>query len=147
MAKYIFKIRWDKLPDGGESYTWLFDNGVTLKADRSGAMVPGLVEPESAFVSALASCHMLSFMAIAAKQNVQVLRYHDTATGVLEKNRNGKIAVTRILLQPQVELDEANADLAILNELHEQAHAKCFIANSITAQVLIEPALLPVSVN
>jgi len=75
------------------------------------------------------------------------VRYHDTATGVLEKNRSGKIAVTRILLQPQVELDEAHADSAILSELHDQAHAKCFIANSITAQVMIEPSLLPVSVN
>ncbi len=147
MAKYVFKIRWEKLTDGDESYSWLFDNGVTLKADRSGAMVPGLMEPESAFVAALASCHMLSFMAIAAKQGVHVVRYHDTATGVLEKNRSGKIAVTRILLQPQVELDEAHADPAILNELHEQAHAKCFIANSISTQVLIEPSLLPVSVT
>lgn len=147
MAKYVFKIRWEKLPDGSESYTWLFDNGVTLKADRSGAMVPGLVEPESAFVAALASCHMLSFMAMAAKQGVHVQRYHDLATGVLEKNRNGKIAVTRVLLQPQVELDEAHADPALLQELHDQAHAKCFIANSITAQVMIEPSLLPISVN
>lgn len=147
MAKYVFKIRWEKLPDGNESYTWLFDNGVTLKADRGGAMVPGLMEPEAAFVAALVSCHMLSFMAMAAKRGVNVLRYHDTATGVLEKNRNGKIAVTRVLLQPQVELDEANASIALLNELHDEAHNKCFIANSITSQVMIEPSLLPVSVN
>lgn len=122
-----------------------FDNGVTLKADRNSAMVPGVVEPEAAFVAALASCHMLSFMAMAAKQGVHVLRYHDTATGVLEKNRSGKIAMTRILLQPQVELDQAHADERLLHELHDQAHAKCFIANSTTAQVLIEPSLLPAS--
>lgn len=147
MAKYVFKIRWEKLPDGNESYTWQFDNGVVLKADRSGAMVPGLMEPESAFVAALASCHMLSFMAVAAKRGINVQRYLDTATGVLEKNRNGKIAVTRVLLQPQVELDDAHADAALVHEMHDEAHNKCFIANSITSQVLIEPALLPASVH
>jgi len=147
MAKYVFKIRWEKQPDGNESYTWQFDNGVVLKADRAGAMVPGLMEPESAFVAALASCHMLSFMAVAAKRGINVQRYLDTATGVLEKNRNGKIAVTRVLLQPQVELDDASADAGILSEMHDEAHIKCFIANSITSQVLIEPVLLPASVH
>lgn len=142
MAKYVFKIRWKKLSDGSESYSWQFDNGVILKADRSDVMIPGLMEPESAFVAALASCHMLSFMAVAAKQGIQVLRYNDTATGALEKNRNGKIAITRILLQPEVELEGVSPDLAQLNELHEQAHAKCFIANSVTSQVLIEPAFI-----
>lgn len=143
MAKYIFKIRWEKQSEGSESYTWQFDNGVTLKSDRGAAMVPGLVEPEAAFVASVASCHMLSFMAEAAKQGLQIRRYHDTATGALEKNRQGRIAVTRILLQPQVEVEDDAIDQAGLTELHNAAHANCFIANSITSQVQIEPALLP----
>jgi organic hydroperoxide reductase OsmC/OhrA len=147
MAKYDFKIRWEKLDDGRESYTWQFDNGVTLKADRTGAMVPGLVEPEAAFVAALASCHMLSFMATAAKRGLQIVRYFDTATGVLEKNRSGRIAITRVLLQPRVELDDHSVDQATLTELHDNANSNCFIANSINAQVMIESALLPHSVN
>ena len=147
MAKYIFKIRWEKQTDGAESYTWQFDSGVTLKADRSSAMVPGLVEPEAAFVASLASCHMLSFMAVAAKRGLQIVRYFDTATGVLEKNRSGRIAITRVLLQPQVELDDPNVDEAGLTELHEAAHANCFIANSVSSQVLIESSLLPARVN
>ena len=147
MAKYIFKIRWEKQADGAESYTWQFDSGITLKADRSSAMVPGLVEPEAAFVASLASCHMLSFMAVAAKRGLHIVRYFDTATGVLEKNRSGRIAITRVLLQPQVELDDPNVDEAGLTELHEAAHANCFIANSVNSQVLIESSLLPTRVN
>ena len=147
MAKYIFKIRWEKAPDGDETYSWHFANGVILKADRGAAMIPGIVEPEAAFVASLASCHMLSFMAAAAKRGLSVVRYYDTATGILEKNRSGRIAITRILLQPQVELAGEGIDQTVLNEVQEAAHAKCFIANSITAQVLIESTLLPESVN
>lgn len=147
MAKYVFKIRWEKQPDGNESYTWQFDNGVVLKADRTSTMVPGLMEPESAFVAALSSCHMLSFMAVAAKRGISVQRYLDTATGVLEKSRNDKIAVTRVLLQPQVELDDPNADITTLNEMHDEAHNKCFIANSIISHVMIDPVLLPASAH
>lgn len=142
MAKYVFKIQWEKVSDGSESYTWQFDNGVILKADRGDVMLPGIMEPESAFLASLASCHMLSFMAVAAKQGLPVVRYQETATAMLEKNRNGKIAITRILLQPEVELDSDQCDTAMLNDLHDQAHSKCFIANSITAQVLIEPSFL-----
>lgn len=147
MAKYIFKIRWEKLPDGHESYVWQFDNGVILKADRTAAMIPGLMEPEAAFVASLASCHMLSFMAAAAKRGLSVVRYYDTATGALEKNRAGRIAMTRILLQPQVEFSSDEVDQALLNEIQQAAHEKCFIANSISAQVQIESSLLPANLT
>ncbi|HVL00752.1 MAG TPA: OsmC family protein [Dongiaceae bacterium] len=146
MAKYIFKIRWEKTPDGNESYSWQFDNGVILKADRGAAMIPGIVEPEAAFVASLASCHMLSFMAQAAKRGLAVIRYHDTATGILEKNRAGRICITRVLLQPQVEFS-APVDTTSLQELQDAAHAKCFIANSSNSQVMIDSTLLPASVT
>ena len=100
---------------------------------------PALVNPEEALVAALSSCHMLTFLAVAAKKRFVVDRYSDHAVGYLEKDQQGRMAITRVVLHPKVEFGGAAQptpdDIA---QLHEQAHGGCFIANSVTTQVSIE---------
>jgi len=92
-------------------------------------------DPEDLLVAALSSCHMLSFLAIAAKKKLTVHSYQDDAVGFLE-NDNGKLWITRVILRPKVAID---ADAETLAHIHHLAHEACFIANSVKTQVSVEP--------
>ncbi|HKU63719.1 MAG TPA: OsmC family protein [Rhizomicrobium sp.] len=92
-------------------------------------------DPEDLLVAALSSCHMLSFLAIAAKKKLTVHSYQDEASAFLE-NDNGKLWVTRVILRPKVAID---ADAETLAHIHHLAHEACFIANSVKTQVSVEP--------
>jgi organic hydroperoxide reductase OsmC/OhrA len=63
---------------------------------------PACVDPEEAFVAALSSCHMLFFLSIAAKKQFIVERYKDRAIGIMDKNDDGKLAMTAIHLHPEI---------------------------------------------
>jgi len=140
MSEHHVKITWAKLNSSQESYHWSFDNGTQLKAvhDGSGRHENDIVDPESAYVASLSSCHMLSFLAIAAKRGVAVVSYVDDAVGVLEKNEHGRIAVTRVVLRPHVTFSAAVSHEE-MERLHEMAHRNCFIANSVHTRISIEP--------
>jgi organic hydroperoxide reductase OsmC/OhrA len=95
----------------------------------------GKGDPEDMLVAALSSCHMLSFLAIAAKKRITVDSYEDDAVGFLE-NDGGKLWMTRVILRPLI---QCSADAAALAEIHHLAHQACFIANSVKTSVIIEP--------
>ena len=128
------------------AHTWEFDGGAIVPASSSPHVVPlplsdeSAVDPEEAFVAALSSCHMLFFLSIAAKRKFVVDDYSDHAIGVLEKDTSGKTAMTRVTLRPKVSFSgdklPAREDLATL---HRMAHEQCFIANSVTTEVRVEP--------
>ena len=92
-------------------------------------------DPEDLLVAALSSCHMLSFLAIAAKKKLTVNSYEDDAIGFLE-NDNGRLWITRVTLRPKVVMD---ADAATLEHIHHLAHDACFIASSVKTDVTVEP--------
>lgn len=142
-AKHRAIIHWEKLPDKSETYTWSFENGVVIhNANQATMAQQGMIDPESAFVASLTSCHMLSFLAIAAKRGFAVKCYHDEAVGVLEMNSEGRIAVTRILLRPKVAfIGDVHPTESELDELHQITHQNCFIANSVKTAVHIEPVM------
>jgi organic hydroperoxide reductase OsmC/OhrA len=120
----------------------VFEGGVRVPASAAPAYRgnPAHVNPEEALVAALSSCHMLTFLAIAAKKRFVVDRYSDQAIGFLEKNSKGKLAMTRVILHPRVVFGGPTLPTAEqLAELHEGAHSECFIANSVTTAVTIEP--------
>jgi organic hydroperoxide reductase OsmC/OhrA len=97
------------------------------------------VNPEEAFVAALASCHMLSFLSLAAKKRLGVESYEDEAVGTLEKNAAGKLAITRVVLRPRVRwMPGVEVSSADLDALHHQAHEICFIANSVKTDISVE---------
>lgn len=121
-------------------HVWRFDNGVEIAGSAAAAYLgnPQRVDPESAFVAALSSCHMLTFLALASNKGFIVDSYEDAAVGHLEKNASGKLAVTRVELHPKIEYSGAkqpnNSDL---EWLHDKAHRECFIANSVTTEVKV----------
>lgn len=100
---------------------------------------PALANPEELLVAALSSCHMLTFLAVAAKRGYVVERYLDDAAGTLAKNADGRLALTRVVLRPTVEFAaDKQPDADALAALHHKAHQNCIIANSCRAEVVVE---------
>ena len=144
MAEHKITLKWFKgdVPFTYEAYprnhTIGFKNGQeTLIASSSPAYRGdgSKPDPEDLLVAALSSCHMLSFLAIAAKKRLTVHSYRDDAVGFLE-NDNGKLWIARVILRPKVVID---ADAETLVNIHHLAHEACFIANSVKTQVSVEP--------
>jgi organic hydroperoxide reductase OsmC/OhrA len=123
-----------------------FDGGVEIPASSSPHVVPvplsdaSAVDPEESFVSALASCHMLSFLYVAAKRGFRVDRYEDTGVGIMRKNAEGKLAITVVTLRPKVEFSgELRPARDDIESMHHEAHETCFIASSVKTDVRCEP--------
>ncbi len=102
---------------------------------------PAAVDPEDAFTASLASCHMLTFLAIASVKGFAVASYADDAVGTLDKNAEGRMSMVRVVLRPRVVFEGRQPTLEELNALHERAHKGCFIANSVKTEVSVEPQL------
>jgi organic hydroperoxide reductase OsmC/OhrA len=121
-----------------------FDGGVDILASSSPQHVripfsdPAGVDPEEAFVASLSSCHLLSFLYVAAKRGIVVESYVDDAEGMMDRNEDGRLAITRVVLRPRVTYEVA-PDAETEAALHHQAHEDCYIANSVRAEVLVEP--------
>jgi organic hydroperoxide reductase OsmC/OhrA len=96
---------------------------------------PG-VDPEQAFVGALSACHMLWFLYLAAQKKFVVERYVDEALGVLDKTW-----ISRVTLRPAVTFSGKPPTKEEHEALHHRAHDKCFIANSVKTEVIVEPCL------
>lgn len=126
----------------GRDHDWSFDGGTTVRASAAPEYKGSAarVNPEEAFVASLSSCHMLTFLAVAARRRYVVERYRDEAVGVLDKNAEGRMAVTRATLRPKVEFSGDRIPTAEeLKALHESAHHHCFIANSVKTEITVEP--------
>lgn len=125
-------------------HVWRFENGVETPASATPAYLgnPQRVDPESALVAALSSCHMLTFLALASNKGFVVDSYDDAAVGFLEKNADGKLAVTRVELRPRILFSgDKQPTQTDLDWLHDKAHKECFIANSVTTKVSVAPPL------
>lgn len=98
------------------------------------------MDPEAAFTAALSACHMLWFLDLAAHAGFVVSSYRDAAQGTLGRVAPGKMGMTRVALRPVIVFAGDHRptpnDIA---DLHHKAHAACFIANSVTTDVVIEP--------
>jgi organic hydroperoxide reductase OsmC/OhrA len=128
------------------AHVWQFDGGALVKASASPQVVrPPLsdesaVDPEEAFVASLASCHMLWFLALAAKQGYEIESYRDEAEGVLSKGPDGKLWMTSVALKPHAVFAGAKAPTSEeFHALHHRAHEECFIANSVKTEVTTSP--------
>jgi organic hydroperoxide reductase OsmC/OhrA len=152
MSKYTAVIAWQRgnAPFTDKRYSrghrWRFDGGVEVPASASPVLVPPplsieeAVDPEEAFIAALASCHMLFFLSEAARAGFVVDSYRDDAEGVISRDAEGRLAMTEVTLRPAVifagERQPADAEH---EALHHAAHEKCFIANSVRTEVRCEP--------
>lgn len=115
--------------------------GLDVSAAASYLGDPALPDPEKLYLSAVASCHMLSFLAIAEMQGCKVTSYRDDASAYLEKDQGPIASVKRIVLRPTVTFDSAGKvpDAIALEKLHHKAHDICFVARSIKTEVVVEP--------
>ncbi|MDH5345161.1 MAG: OsmC family protein [Gammaproteobacteria bacterium] len=151
MSEYVATISWRRGDDDftGNAYSraheWRFDGGLTVPASSSPGIVPlpmsvaAHVDPEEAFVASLSSCHMLFFLSLAAKRGIVVDEYTDEASGIMQKNEDGRIAMTRVVLRPKAAYEAGTApDREQLEKLHHHAHELCFIANSVRTEVVTE---------
>jgi len=123
-------------------HVWRFAGGIEVAASAAPGYLgnEALVDPEEAFVASLSSCHMLTFLAIASRKRIVVERYADDAVGQMEKNADGKLAITHVTLRPKIAFRDSPPDAAELHRMHEAAHRNCFIANSVRSVVEVEPA-------
>jgi organic hydroperoxide reductase OsmC/OhrA len=148
MSQYAAVITWERngavFTDNRYSrgHRWNFDGGIEVPASASPHVVPlplsvaAAVDPEEAFVAALASCHMLWFLSIAANQGFLVESYRDEARGVMAKNADGKLAMTQVTLRPTVVFAPDKRPSAAQHEaMHHEAHEQCFIATSVKTDV------------
>lgn len=149
MSEHRATIVWER---GGQPFTdnaysrgheWRFDGGVSVPASASPDIVPlpmsvaEAVDPEEAFVAALSSCHMLTFLGIAAKRGHVVDSYTDAAIGYMGRNSAGRACVTQVVLEPRVSfIGESIPTAEQIRKMHDQAHHGCFIANSVTTEIV-----------
>ena len=125
-------------------HTWSFDGGVTVPGSASPSVVPlplsreDAVDPEEAFVAAISSCHMLTFLSIAAKKRLVVDSYEDKALGIMTKNQNGKLFVSQITLDPAIAFSGDKLPTSEqIADMHHLAHKECFIANSVLTEIVV----------
>jgi organic hydroperoxide reductase OsmC/OhrA len=152
MSTYSARVAWHRQP--GEDYahnrysrrhTLHFDGGAVVPGSASPAVVPlpwsdaAAVDPEEMFVAALASCHMLWFLSLAAQAGHVVDRYDDDASGIMARNEAGRWAMTAVTLRPVVTFAPGQTpDAPALAALHHQAHEECYIANSVRTDVQVQ---------
>lgn len=99
-------------------------------------------DPEELLLAALSSCHMLTFLALASNRGYMLESYSDDAVAMLDKNAEGKPAVTRAVLNPRTRFSGEKVPSAEeLQALHHRAHANCFIATSVRTEVAVNPQL------
>ncbi|HKW91423.1 MAG TPA: OsmC family protein [Methylomirabilota bacterium] len=152
MAEHKATVRW-ALGSGeflkgrfSREHTWTFDGGATVPASASPGVVPAPyanpagVDPEEAFVAAIASCHLMTYLHVASRQGFVVERYEDEAVGVVRKNERGAIWVAAVTLHPRIVYGgDTRPTPEDEHRLHELAHEQCFIANSVKTEITVEP--------
>lgn len=151
MSEYFATVEWRRngavFSDNrySRAHVWRFDGGATVPGSSSPHVVrppysdPAAVDPEEAFVASVSSCHMLWFLVLAVKAGLVVDSYSDEAVGVMEKNGEGKLAITRITLRPRIAFSGIrNPSPAEIDALHHKAHEECFIANSVRTEITVE---------
>jgi organic hydroperoxide reductase OsmC/OhrA len=145
MSEHVVDVSWSRgdyefsYEKYNRDHEWRFDGGITVPGSANPAYLgnPGPVDPEEAFVAALSSCHMLTFLSIAAKKRLVVDSYDDHAVGVMAKNAAGKLAITQVTLHPKITFAGETPDAGTLERIHHRSHAECFIANSVTTEITI----------
>ena len=149
MSRHSASIAWRS--DGGfadNSYSrrhlWRFDGGAEVVGSSSPDVVPvprsdpAGVDPEEALIASAASCHMLWFLSLAQAAGVAVESYEDEAVGEMGRVGPGKIAITKITLRPRIAFAGTAPDAATIDRLHHEAHERCFIANTLNCEIVVE---------
>jgi organic hydroperoxide reductase OsmC/OhrA len=151
MHQYTATVLWTRAADApfkdnkySRAHEWRFDGGTVVPASSSPLSVrvplsnPNAVDPEEALVAALSSCHMLFFLSYAAAGGFVIDRYEDDAVGDMGKNAKGATAIVKVTLRPKITWVGAPPSAEQLDKLHHRSHEQCYIANSVSAEVVVE---------
>lgn len=150
MAVYRARIDWT-LEEGADFPNGRYSRGHTVAFEQHAVpatasrhvvgnkwAVEGAVDPEEMLVASLSSCHMLTFLHMARLEGFAVTRYVDAAEGVMEKNAEGRLAITRVVLRPLITYAGRRPTPEEADHLHHLAHEECFIANSVKTEIVVE---------
>jgi organic hydroperoxide reductase OsmC/OhrA len=151
MVTHTAKVEWQRQGEAfvdrrySRAHRWSFDGGASVPASSSPHVVkapfsnPANVDPEEGLVAALSSCHMLWFLDLAARHGFRIDRYVDAAEGRMARNAAGKEWMAEVTLKPDIAFSGPKVPTdADVEALHHEAHAECFIANSVRSTVRTE---------
>jgi organic hydroperoxide reductase OsmC/OhrA len=149
VSRHIAEIAWES--DGNfaagsysRRHEWRFDGGAVVTGSSSPSVVPAPmsdpagVDPEEALAASAAACHMLWFLSLAQGAGLDVAGYRDRAEAQMGRIAPGRVAITRIILRPQIAFAGPAPDPALIERLHHDAHLRCFIANTLNCEIVIE---------
>lgn len=149
MADYLATVEWRS--GGGfregrysRAHSLSFDGGAVVRGSASPHVVPpplsdpAGVDPEEALVASISACHMLWFLHLARDSGLDVVAYRDEARGTMGKDDRGRMAMIRVALRPEIEFAGGDPDAEMLARLHREAHERCFIANSLRTEIVVE---------
>lgn len=146
MSQHRMKLEWIRgnvdfsYQSYSRNHTWTFPSGTVVNASAAPKYLgdSSRVDPEEALVAAISSCHMLTFLAIASRKRIVVDRYTDDAVGTMSENDAGRLAVTEVVLRPAITFaDNTRVTEEDIQRMHELAHHECFIANSVTTNIIV----------
>jgi organic hydroperoxide reductase OsmC/OhrA len=155
MGTYTANVRWE-ISEGEDfptnkysrAHVWSFDGGAKVSGSAAPGYLPAAlidesaVDPEEALLAAAASCHMLYFLAYAAKAGFSISSYEDNPVGEVEKNEAGDPWVSTIVMRPYAAFTgETLPGAEEIEHLHHKAHKSCIIANSLKSAMTIEPII------
>lgn len=145
--KHLFqaKINWTSSPKPEDSVSKFYSKSHQIKIEGKPVLNvsaakafkgdPELYNPEDLLLSSLASCHMMSYLYVCAKNGIEVLEYSDNAEATLEVNPDGSGRFVEVKLNPKISISNPEkVQLALA--LHKEANKLCFIANSCNFPVL-----------
>ncbi|MEM9836885.1 MAG: OsmC family protein [Bacteroidota bacterium] len=149
---YHTQLRWTgNLGQGTKNYRVYSRNHELLVEGKSAPILgasdpsfrgdPSRYNPEELLVASLSACHMLWYLHLCSVNGITVTAYEDTAKGQMQENEDGSGQFTEVTLYPTVRIQEAD-QLALAEELHSQAHQKCFIARSVNFPVRHEVSVV-----
>ncbi len=146
-SEHEVKLHWKKetqsfaYKDYNREHDFIFSDKTIVRASSAPQFLgdPDCVDPEQSYVAAIASCHLLFFIAFCSKKRLSLLDYQDNAIGILEPNEQGKLWISKVILSPQAKFtDGEQPQPAELERLHEMAHKNCFLANSVKSEIVIK---------
>jgi organic hydroperoxide reductase OsmC/OhrA len=149
--RYAVTVEWTGNSGTGTSGYRSYERRHEISAGAGKPPIPGSSDPafrgdaarwnpEELLVASLSTCHQLWYLHLCAVAGIVVVAYIDHAEGVMEETKDGSGHFQRVILRPRVTL-APGSDIAKARELHEAAHAKCFVANSVNFPVQIEPEI------
>ena len=146
MSELSINLKWDLLDQDFSPGSYSVDHIITVNNDLSlpGSSAPDYggnennLNPEQGLAAAMSSCHMMTFLALAAKIKWPVINYSDKAIAFLGKNSKGKMSVTKIELNPKITFkDNFEVSHDEMKKMQDRSHRYCFIANTLSEEVKI----------